>query len=90
MINQIKMYALGAIAIIVSIFGAAFAYRGKKIDALKKDVETERDNVKDIERVIETKKKVEAIQERYNEINANIAKSSSDDKRSRLSKFNRD
>lgn len=89
MLSTIKGYLVAGAGVIVALFIAVFSYRGKKIDALKKDVETERDNVKEIERVIETKKKVEAIQERYNEINANIAKSSSDDKRSRLSKFNR-
>ena len=90
MLSTIKGCLVAGAGVIVALFIAAFSYRGKKIDSLKKDVETERGNVKEIERVIETKKKVEAIQERYNEINANIAKSSSDDKRSGLSKFNRD
>ena len=73
-----------------SIFGAMFAYRGKKIEELQEDVKTEKANVKTGEAVIEKQQKVNAIQEHYHAIDTNIIKSSAASKRDRLSKFNRD
>ncbi|MDB4306046.1 hypothetical protein N9980_00605 [bacterium] len=90
MIDTLKGYLIAGLGLIAAIFGAVFAYRGKKIDALKKDVETERENVKEVERVIATQKQTKKMEERFNEINADMHKSSDTDKRSRLSKFNRD
>ena len=90
MLSQLKLYALGALAIFVSIFGAMFAYRGKKIEALKEDVKTEKANIKSVEAVIEKQQKVNAIQEQYHAIDTNIIKSSATSKRDRLSKVNRD
>jgi hypothetical protein len=89
MLSQLKLYALGALAIFVSVFGAMFAYRGKKIEALKEDVKAEKANVKQAEMVIERQHQVNVIQEKYHEIDVNIVKSSNTDKRDRLRKFNR-
>lgn len=90
MFSTLKGYLIAAAGVVVALFLAVFSYRGKKIESLKQDVETERDNVKEAEAAIEKVKKVQEMQDRYDEINANIHSSSSDDNRKRLSKFYRD
>ncbi len=90
MFSTLKGYLIAGAGVVVALFLAVFSYRGKKIESLEKDVETERDNVKEVEAAIEKVKKVQEMQDRYDEINANIHSSSSDDNRKRLSKFYRD
>ena len=90
MFSTLKGYLIAAAGVVVALFLAVFSYRGKKIESLKQDVEAERGNVKEVEAAIEKVKKVQEMQDRYDEINANIHSSSSDDNRKRLSKFYRD
>ena len=85
-----KQYIYTFLGVIAATFIGLFKYRGHKIKALNKDVNTERDNADKHEEEI---KKVIAelnLREKYNEIDKSIIMDSPDNKRSRLSAFNKD
>ena len=90
MFQQFKVYIIGAISVIVAAFLAVFQYRGKRIEKLKQDVDTERKNAEaheeEVKKVITELK----LKDKYNEIDKTIIKSNSNTKRDRLSAFNRD
>lgn len=68
MFSTLKGYLLAGAGVIVAVFVAVFQYRGAKIDSLKSDNETLKDNSGKLESVVEQKQKEVEIRETINEI----------------------
>lgn len=68
MFSALKGYLVAGAAVIVAVFVAVFQYRGAKIESLKSDNKTLKDNSDKLESVVEQKQKEVEIREAINEI----------------------
>ena len=68
MFSTLNGYLISAAGVVVAVFVAIFQYRGKKIDSLKSDNKTLKDNSDKLESVVEQKQKEVEIRETINEI----------------------
>ena len=68
MISQIKLYLGAAAMAVIGIFAAIFKYRGAKIESLKSDNSTLKENSDKLDDVIQKKDKEIEIRETINQI----------------------
>lgn len=68
MLSTIKGYLVAGAGVVVAVFLAMFQYRGAKIDALRDDNETLKNNSDKLDDVIAKKEKELKTREKVNEI----------------------
>ena len=64
MIDQFELYAGTAMAAVIGVFALLFKLRGNKIESLKSDNETLKDNSDKLESVVKSKQKEVEIREK--------------------------